>query len=141
MPSATFFSATGVVAPTPPSVTVLFVASSYVTAASDLPVDGSIRPASFSCDTFTASMSATPAFTFDSVVPLVPASVALSWLIVPSAFLSYVTAADVSLPAPSSPTRPASFIWPRFSASWSSFASATFFSCVGPVPLPSVTEP
>ncbi len=86
-------------------------------------------------------MSATPAFTFDSVVPLVPASVALSWLIVPSAFLSYVTAADVRLPAPSSPTRPAFFSWPRFSASWSSFASATFFSATGvvaPTP-PSVT--
>ena len=83
---------------------------SYVTAAIDLP-SPSIRPDDFSCDTFTASRSAVPAFTFDSVVPVLPASVTLSFDV-----LSYTTASDS--PVFSSMTPPsvsASFRLPRFS--------------------------
>jgi len=61
-PAATLWIATGVVAPAPPSVTELFVASSYVTAAIALP-SSPIRPESFNCATFTASVSCVPAAT------------------------------------------------------------------------------
>ncbi|MCL4631386.1 MAG: hypothetical protein M5035_03830, partial [Burkholderia sp.] len=58
-----------------------------------------ISPDAFSCDTFTASRSAVPAFTFDNVVPVLPASVTLSFDVP-----SYTTASDS--PVVSSTTPP-----------------------------------
>src|ERR1700754_4612895 len=63
----------------PASVILPFVASSYATNAFvTLPDVSMFRPAAFSCARFTASVSAEPAFTFDSVVPPVPLNVTLS---------------------------------------------------------------
>jgi hypothetical protein len=62
----------------PASVTEPLVASSYARNAFDtLPDVSTFRPAALSCARFTASMSAVPAFTFDSVVPPVPLKVSL----------------------------------------------------------------
>ncbi len=131
MSAAPAFTFDSVVPFVPFSVTVSFALLSYTTA-SDSPVTGSITPpfdsessrsptrvfVANSCEPFTASLlvaDRTPSATLCSAtgaVAPVPPSVTLSF-----AAPSYVTASDVSLPAPSSPTRPVSFNWPRFSAS------------------------